>query len=270
VSSGQWWCSVRRRLARCGLTIGTSFLGSDEAISQLLRLHAVSNLLQAIAGVDGTTPKLLRVALGRALRTLVCSLADCAGPQMWGITPQISQQLRKDAQSTLDEFFQIPSLDIWVPLLHDPSLYSFVCTTIAVGVRTAPHRALLCEWLPTAERSKLSKGKRGWEKPSNSFGASSSSALSPAAAPTYGWIVRQLLVSVCGKDASSQILTTSVDALTALLEDNPSACAILRADSNTNHTSSVGADNTHSSNLQAILQHLQSADSELRIATSHL
>ncbi|PVF98172.1 ARM repeat-containing protein [Serendipita vermifera] len=246
--------------------------GSDEAISQLLRLHAVTNLLQAITGVDETTPKLLRVALGRALRTLICSLAEYAGPQIWGINPPVSQRLRKDAQSVLEEFFQTPSLDIWLPLLQDQSLYTFVCTTIAIGVRNAAHRSLLCEWLPVAERSKLSKGKRGWEKPP-SFGASSSSAMSPVVAPTYGWVLRQLLVPIYGKDTPPAALLTSVEALTALLKDNPSACALLRSDSHANHTSSASSSSTdipHGSTLHSILQHLQSADSELRIATSHL
>jgi hypothetical protein len=235
--------------------------GSQDAIASLLRNRAHVALVAAITSLNPSSPHRLKVALARALRTLMGSLADHSGPQLWGILPSTSLQLRKESQFALEELFQPNSLDSWLPLVRDSAFYPFLCIAISTSVRTPAHRTVLCEWMPPAERSKASKGKRGWETtPLSPSGPSFSSA-----SASQGWVIRQLLASSLEQTTASQAVAPSLEALAALCQDNPTGCALLRADlpSNSVELSPTGS-------LQPFLLQLRSPSPEVRIATTQL
>lgn len=196
----------------------------------------------------------------------MCSLADLAGPQRWGILPTVPTSLRKAAHSTLDDVMQPASLDIWLPLLQDTSLYPLICTTIAQSIRTFTHRILLCEWLPPAERAKANKGKRGWEKRA----ASITSPATPASTivPAQSWLLRELLRAVAVQGNTSKI-AVSLEALATLCKDNPVACAFIKSDSSAPLSPTV-TPTSEGGYVQSLLLLQRSSSADVRIATNEL
>lgn len=90
-------------------------LGSQRAIEQLLHLRLLAALLTVVGAPDvATTPGKLKTSLGRALRTFIGSVADCACPELWGILPPVPPNLRKQAQFALEEFFQVRMPFYWI------------------------------------------------------------------------------------------------------------------------------------------------------------
>jgi armadillo repeat-containing protein 8 len=233
-----------------------------------------ASLLSATSQLHAETPSRLRVALGRALRTFMCSLADCSGPQRCGILPSVDIHLRKEAQAALDDFLQPISLDVWIPFLQDSSLYPLLCTTIASSIRTTAHRNAVCDWLPPAERAKASKGKRGWEKrPSVTSPTTSSSAIpfSPLVAPSHSWVLRHLLLAVTTQGGSASKIAVSLEALAALCKDNPSACAFLRIDGSVAPVTPGGeTSSSTTSHMQSLLLLQRSSNPEIRITANEL
>lgn len=192
------------------------------------------------------------------------TLADHSpGPQLWGILHSTPLHLRKEAQFALEELFQPTSLDSWLPLLHDSVFYPFLCVAISTSVRTPAHRSVICEWMPPAERAKASKGKRGWEKPATPL---SPSGASFTTATSQGWVIRHLLASSLEQTAATtQAVVPSLEALAALCQDNPTACALLRVDLGVHST-----DHSSSGALQPLLLQLRSPNPDVRLATAQL
>lgn len=139
--------------------------------------------------------------------------------------------------------------------LSSPSLFRQVYAPLLTGL-------VLCEWMPPADRAKASKGKRGWEKQPTPLSPSGASFSSPT---SQGWVIRQLLRSLLEQTAASQAVAPSLEALAALCQDNPTGCALLRADlpSNSAEVSPTGS-------LQPFLLQLRSPSPEVRIATTQL
>jgi hypothetical protein len=86
------------------------YLGSEEALSTLLRANTHHAILYAISNFTKADPPLLRAAFSRALRALAASIADIVGPSLWGLK-QDNSIVRNDAQQALQYFFQVrPSI----------------------------------------------------------------------------------------------------------------------------------------------------------------
>lgn len=252
-----------------------SLSGSHVAISQLLKHKTPTTLIAAIRQIDSGTPSSLKAALGRAFRTFLCSLADCSGPQRWGILPSVEPRLRKEAQSALDDFLLPASMDVWVPLIQDATLYPFLCATIANGIRTPAHRNALCGWLPPAERAKASKGKRGWATSATSPSTASSTApFPPSSTATSSWILRYLLQAVTSQGNAPSTIAPSLGALAALCKDNLAACTSLRTDSSTatarQSTPGSEANSSPSGYIRSLLLMQRSSNPEVRIGANEL
>ncbi len=58
------------------------------------------------------------------------------------------------------------TLDIILPFLVDPSkqVRSFIAQMLGASLRTSAQRRSVANWMPIAERSQETKGKRGWER----------------------------------------------------------------------------------------------------------
>jgi hypothetical protein len=86
------------------------YLGSEEALSTLLRANTHHAILYAISHFTKADSPLLRAAFSRALRALAASIADIVGPSLWGLK-QDNSIVRNDAQQALQYFFQVrPSI----------------------------------------------------------------------------------------------------------------------------------------------------------------
>jgi hypothetical protein len=62
---------------------------------------------------------------------------------------------------------QVSSLDVWLHFLVSSSTQVSISIAwiLASCVRNQRHRDAVTQWLPPADRSKETKGKRGWERP---------------------------------------------------------------------------------------------------------
>lgn len=62
---------------------------------------------------------------------------------------------------------QVSSLDVWLPFVVSSSVQVSISIAwiLASCVRNQRHREAVTQWLPPADRSKETKGKRGWERP---------------------------------------------------------------------------------------------------------
>lgn len=200
----------------------------------------------------------------------MCSLADLAGPQRRGILPSVPPSLRKAAHSVLDDFLQPQSLDIWLPYLQDASFHPLLCTTIANSIRTSPHRSAICEWMPPAERTKASKGKRGWEKRATSITSPTAASLTPFSpgVPTQSWVLPQLLRSITVQGNNSPKVAVSLEALAALCQDNPMACSFLRTDHSVSFSPVAGEGSA--GYMQSLLLLQRSSSPDVRIAVNEL
>ena len=85
-------------------------------------------------------------------------------------------------------------LDIYLPLLIDTSTQTStsIAQLLASAVRTAEHRSIVTDWLPSSDRIKEVKGKRGWEKPDTTNGK--------APGRLGGWVARNLVGLLKSKD----------------------------------------------------------------------
>ncbi|KAI0064492.1 ARM repeat-containing protein [Artomyces pyxidatus] len=192
--------------------------GSPEALRSLLRADAHQAFLYAISRFDPSEPVALKSAFARALRTLASASAELVGPSQWGLKDDASAG-RDDAKLALDYFFQVEVLDIYLPLLVDPSPQTSmsIAQLLGAALRTQNHRAAVAEWTPPADRSKEVRGRRRWEKPDTTVpGASGKQG---------GWAARTLTSLLRSRD--SKVQEAALSALAALAKDNYEVAATL-------------------------------------------
>ncbi|KAI0636599.1 ARM repeat-containing protein [Trametes polyzona] len=183
--------------------------GSSDALRTLLRLDALQALVYAISMFQPSDPLALKAALTRALRALAAAVADAVGPSQWGLTPTVSD-LRPEAKVALDYLFQPEVLDVYIPLLLDPSpqVNTAIAQLLYVAVRSPEHRVSVQEWCPPAERSREAKGKRGWERRDRTTSPSRHG----------GWMARTLTTLLQRKDVKLQEAVLA--ALACLVKDS--------------------------------------------------
>ncbi|KAI0373038.1 ARM repeat-containing protein [Pilatotrama ljubarskyi] len=183
--------------------------GSPEALRTLLRLDALRALLYAISTFQPSDKSTLRSAVTRALRALAAAIADAVGPSQWGLSVGVPD-VRSEAKVALDYLFQPEVLDVYVPLLLDPSPHvnTAVAQLLGVAVRNPEHRARVHEWCPAAERTREAKGKRGWERRDHTTSPSRQG----------GWVARTLTNLLQRRDVKLQ--EAALSALACLVKDN--------------------------------------------------
>lgn len=95
----------------------------------------------------------------------------------------------------LRRYMQLDYLDIYLPLLIDTSAQTStsIAQLLASAIRTAEHRSIVGDWLPSPDRIKEVKGKRGWEKPDTTNGK--------GPGRLGGWVARNLVELLKSKDA---------------------------------------------------------------------
>ncbi|KAL6300508.1 ARM repeat-containing protein [Sparassis latifolia] len=182
--------------------------GSSSALRALLRFNAHRSFIFAISNFQPSGS--LKASYARALRALAAAIAEEVGPSKWGLRSSPSV-LREEAKTALDYLFQLEVMDIYLPLLVDPTpqTSTLIAQLIASAVRTQEHRTAVSDWLPPAERIKEVKGKRGWEK-----------AVGPASpSKDGGWVTRNLTTLLLSRDTKFQ--EAALYALAALAENNP-------------------------------------------------
>ncbi|PAV23692.1 ARM repeat-containing [Pyrrhoderma noxium] len=181
--------------------------GSNEVLMGLLEAGAANALLNALASLSSHDPLPLKLALARALRALCVATADLAGPALWGLSE--NNDLGNDANAALDFVFQTQALDVYLPLLEDPSeqLATVIAQLIAYSVRILKHRIAITGWLPPDERLKESKGKRGWEVDAHS-------------AKLQGGRVIRCLTSLITKSKNFVTQEIGLYAISALVKEN--------------------------------------------------
>jgi hypothetical protein len=185
--------------------------GSQDALKVMLRAGAPQAFLVALSRFHSSDSLALRCASARAIRTLGIAIAEAVGHPLWGLRPE-NPEIRDEATAALDHIFQVSTifsrgleskvltflkhnfLDTLLPLLIDtsPQTSTSIAQLIASGVRTAPHRTAVTDWLPKTDRLKEVKGKRGWEKPN----------LTKPNSPSRqgGWAVRNLAALLRSRD----------------------------------------------------------------------
>ncbi|KAI0929233.1 hypothetical protein AcW1_006226 [Taiwanofungus camphoratus] len=190
--------------------------GSLDALRTLLQFNAPQAFLFAISLFQPSDSPKLKSAFARALRALAVAIAEVVGPPQWGLHDN-SPDIRTEAKAALDYLFQLEVLDIYLPLLVDPSPQtgSSIAQLLASTVRTQAHRTAVSEWLPPTERIKEVKGKRGWEKPD--------AANSPSR--QGGWVARSLTALLQRRDSKFQ--EAALSAIACLAHDNPTVAAKL-------------------------------------------
>ncbi|KZT27288.1 ARM repeat-containing protein [Neolentinus lepideus HHB14362 ss-1] len=186
--------------------------GPEASLRNLLRISAHHAFICAISNLQSSDTLALKAALARGLRVLAASIADMVGPSLWGIHSE-KPEVRADAVIALDYLFHVETLDLYIPLLADPSsqISISIAQLIASAVRKIPHRDAVMDWMPPAERTKDVRGKRGWEKPSL-YGKSSGRQ--------GGWVARHLTALLQSKEVKVQ--EAALSALAALTKENHS------------------------------------------------
>ncbi|ESK87533.1 armadillo repeat protein [Moniliophthora roreri MCA 2997] len=159
--------------------------GSDNALACLLRADTPRGLLMSLTSPSSPP---VQAALARALRSLTAAIADVVGPSVSGLRPETTATLRNDARIALDEIFMVETLDVVLPLLghhhYSDGVAVSIAQLLARSLRVAQHRTAVTEWLPSDERAKESRSRRGWEKLS-AHGVN-------APARQGGWVTRNL------------------------------------------------------------------------------
>ncbi|KAF8575788.1 ARM repeat-containing protein [Ramaria rubella] len=208
--------------------------GSQAAMESLLAARLQQTLIHSLSNLQSSDPDSLVSALARALKTFSTALADIIGPPLWGIQIEESD-VKSNAISALEEIFQarqrtiiscylalnaVSFLDVWLPFLASHSLQVSVSVAwiVASCVRIQRHRDAVTQWLPPTERSKETKGKRGWERPDV--------GKSDAPGRGGGWLVRNIFELIKCKDFKVQ--EAALSALAAVVKDTPSLVAVLR------------------------------------------
>lgn len=173
-------------------------IGSEQALTALLRSDAPQAFLHALSNLTATDPSFLRTALSRAFRALTVSVSDVVGPSQWGLRPQ-SSTMRAQAKGTLEYLFDTESLDVFLPLLigSSPQTSTSIAQLLGNAVRSHEHRMAVAEWLPPAERVKQAKTRRGWENTS-AVGLAAPSRMG-------GWVARNLSGLLTSRDVKVRI-----------------------------------------------------------------
>ncbi|KAJ7238127.1 ARM repeat-containing protein [Mycena haematopus] len=191
--------------------------GSEAVLGTLLRCDAPRAFLYAISKFSPDDTTALRAAFARGLRALAIAIADTVGPSLWGLREERAT-IKNDAEAALDYLFQGESLDLYLPLLVDPSAQTrtFIAQLLGFAVRNAEHRTAVATWLPPEDRLKEVKTKRGWEK-----------TIATANAPTRqgGWVCRSLTSLVYSSDAKLQ--EAALWALATIAKDNTTVASVL-------------------------------------------
>ncbi|KAG1827372.1 armadillo-type protein [Suillus subaureus] len=185
--------------------------GSEVALVSLIRANALHAFLFALSNMKPHDPVQLKSALARGLRVLSTAIAEVVGPSQLGLRTW-NPDLRSEAKVALSYLFEFDCLNIFIPLLADPSSQTNIAIAqlISTTVRSEAHRNAVIEWLPPAERPKEIKGRRGWEK--KEMVNSSSSARQG------GWVVRLLVNFLRKKDIKLQ--EAALGALSSLAMEN--------------------------------------------------
>ncbi|THH14939.1 hypothetical protein EW146_g5460 [Bondarzewia mesenterica] len=192
--------------------------GTPEALRSVLCANAHQAFLYAISKFDASESVAIRAAFARALRSLAAATAELVGPSQWGLHDD-SSSFREEAKATLDYFFQLEVLDVYLPLLTDPSpqVSTSIAQLLGSTLRTQEHRHTVAEWLPPADRNKDVRSRRGWEKLD----------VSNTTAPGRqgGWVARHLTSLLSSRDLKVQ--EAALSALAALARDNYEVAANL-------------------------------------------
>ncbi|KAJ7036154.1 ARM repeat-containing protein [Mycena alexandri] len=189
--------------------------GSEAVLGTLLRCDAPRAFLYAVSKFVPDDTAALRSAFARGLRALAIAVADTVGPSQWGLREERSS-IKNDAEAALDYLFQPESLDLYLPLLLDPSARVSIARLLAFAVRNAEHRTAVATWLPPEDRLKEVKTKRGWEKTVASPNAPSRQG---------GWVCRNLTALIGSKDAKLQ--EAALWGLASIAKDNANVAAAL-------------------------------------------
>ncbi|KAF8065401.1 armadillo-type protein [Lyophyllum atratum] len=240
--------------------------GSDEALLSLLRANAPRAFLYAIAHFTPDDPPALRSAFARALRALTVSIADVVGPSQWGLGPG-SSIAKDDAKDALEFLFQLDTLDTLLPLLSpSPSptpssssstqIPTSIAQLLASAIRARPHRTVVAEWLPPADRASAKakdthKTRRGWEKTSSTI----LSGVGPGR--MGGWVARALLGLVGSRDVKLQ--EAALMALASLTKENPDLASALSKPNPATH-------DHHPTPLNTLLTLTQSRTPDVQLA----
>ncbi|KAJ7109549.1 armadillo-type protein [Mycena crocata] len=191
--------------------------GSEAVLGTLLRCDAPRAFLYGISKFGPEDGAALRSAFARGLRALAIAIADTVGPSQWGLREERST-IKNDAEAALDYIFQTESLDLFLPLLVDPSSQTRISIAQLLGfsVRNAEHRSAVSTWLPHEDRLKEVKTKRGWEK-----------TVASANAPTRqgGWVCRNLTALIHSRDAKLQ--EAALWGLATIVKDNATIAGAL-------------------------------------------
>ncbi|KAJ7722363.1 ARM repeat-containing protein [Mycena metata] len=182
--------------------------GSEAVLGTLLRFEAPRAFLYAISKFVPEDTATLRSAFARGFRALAIAVADTVGPSQWGLREERSS-IKNDAEAALDYLFQPESLDLYLPLLLDPSARVSIARLLAFAVRNAEHRTAVVTWLPPEDRLKEVKTKRGPNAPSRQG----------------GWACRNLTALVDSKDAKLQ--EAALWGLASIAKDNANVAAAL-------------------------------------------
>lgn len=186
--------------------------GSEVALVSLIRANVLHAFLLALSNIKPHDPVQLKSALARGLRVLATAIAEVVGPSQLGLKTW-SPDLRSEATVALSYLFEVDCLNIYLPLLADPSSQTNIAIAqlISTTVRSDAHRNAVTEWLPPAERSREIKGRRGWEK--------KEMANSSSSARQGGWVVRILVNFLQKKDLKLQ--EAALGAISSLAMENP-------------------------------------------------
>ncbi|KAG1731944.1 ARM repeat-containing protein [Suillus lakei] len=185
--------------------------GSEVALVSLIRANALHAFLLALSNLKPHDAVQLKSALARGLRVLSAAVAEVVGPSQLGLRTW-SPDLRSEAKVALSYLFEFDCLNIFLPLLADPSSQTNIAIAQLIGttVRSEAHRNAVTEWLPPSERSKEIKGRRGWEK--------KDLVNSNSPARQGGWVVRLLVNFLQKKDTKLQ--EAALGAISSLAMEN--------------------------------------------------
>lgn len=189
----------------------TATLGSPEAVGALLAADTHSALLSALSALAPNDPLALKLSITKAFKTIVVACADIIGPSLWGLSEELEISYADPARVTLDQAFQVihhitthiarthidilqmNNLDIFLPLLSDPSplVAALVANLLASCLRIPSHQKAATSWQPPSERPG-SGSRRGWE---------TAALKSPMRGG--GWIARQLALLLESNDSKA-------------------------------------------------------------------
>ncbi|KAK7042068.1 ARM repeat-containing protein [Favolaschia claudopus] len=191
--------------------------GSEVVLGTLLRCDAPRAFLYAISKFNDHDTSSFRSAFARGFRALAIAIADTVGPSQWGLREERTT-IKDEAEAALDFLFQIESLDVYLPLLVDPSpqTRTSIAQLLAFAIRNEEHRIAASTWLPPEDRLKEVKTKRGWEK-----------TIASATAPNRqgGWVCRNLAAQIHSNNV--QVQEAALWGLATIAKDNATVAVAL-------------------------------------------